>query len=453
MIDFKLLREDPERFRRGARAKGFDVDIDAVLAADEQRRALQASVDARKKELAEKSRLIKKAASKARGGAAGRSSGKSPGTTPGTPAGAAPGASPAELESLQAELREFSRAIKEDEQRLRRAEAEWRELLLQVPNPPLEDVPVGRDESENVELRRVGRIPELGFTPRDHVDLGALHDIFDIERGAKVAGSRCYFLKREGALLENALMRFALDYLVEKGFVPFVTPVFVREESMVGTGYFPVGREEAYAIERDELYLIGTSEVTLVSYHRDEILREDQLPLRYAGHTTCFRREAGSYGKDVRGLYRVHQFQKVEQVVICRDDFDEMMGYHRALLANAEELVQRLGLAYRVVEVCTGEMGMGQIKKHDLECWMPGRGGWGETHSCSSFGDFQARRSGIRFKSAGGGNRYCYTLNNTAVASPRLLIAVVEHYQQPDGSIRIPDALVPYMNGRTVIGG
>ncbi|MFW6181841.1 MAG: hypothetical protein ACOC8N_08835, partial [Spirochaetota bacterium] len=297
MIDFKMLREDPERFRRGARGKGFDVDIDAVLAADERRRALQASVDARKKELAEKSRLMKQAAAKARGGAAGPPSGKSPGAppgaAPGTSPGAAPGASPGapggvspeELESLQAELREFSRAIKEDEQRLRRAEAEWRELLLQVPNPPLEDVPVGRDESENVELRRVGRVPELGFTPRDHVDLGALHDIFDIERGAKVAGSRCYFLKREGALLENALMRFALDFLVEKGFVPFVTPVFVREESMVGTGYFPVGREEAYAIERDELYLIGTSEVTLVSYHRDEILREDQLPLRYAGYT------------------------------------------------------------------------------------------------------------------------------------------------------------------------
>jgi seryl-tRNA synthetase len=279
-----------------------------------------------------------------------------------------------------------------------------------------------------------------------------MHDLLDIERGAKVSGARCYFLKNAAALLENAVIRYALDFLAPRGFAPMITPVFVREEAMVGTGYFPTGREEAYAIERDELYLIGTSEVTLVSFHPNEILQASELPIRYAGCTTCFRREAGSYGRDVRGLYRVHQFQKVEQVVICRNDEEEMHRLHAEILNNSEEIVRAFGIPYRVVEVCTGEMGMGQVKKHDIECWMPGRGGYGETHSCSSFGDFQSRRSRIRYKD-GGSNVFPFTLNNTAIASPRILIAIMENNQQADGSIVIPEVLVPYMNGRRKIGG
>jgi seryl-tRNA synthetase len=247
-------------------------------------------------------------------------------------------------------------------------------------------------------------------------------------------------------------MRYALDFLIGKGFTPFITPVFVREDAMVGTGYFPTGREESYAIERDELYLIGTSEVTLVSYHRDEILDAELLPVRYAGLTTCFRREAGSYGKDTRGLYRVHQFQKVEQVVICPNDWDMMLKLHEEILSNSEQIVQNLGIPYRVVEVCAGEMGVGQVKKHDIECWMPGRGGWGETHSCSSFGDYQSRRSRLRFKNDAGKNAFPFTLNNTAVATPRLIIAIMENFQSADGSIVIPKVLVPYMNGKRKIG-
>jgi seryl-tRNA synthetase len=247
-------------------------------------------------------------------------------------------------------------------------------------------------------------------------------------------------------------MRYTLDTLAARGFVPFVTPVLVKEACMVGSGYFPTGREEAYAVEKDELFLIGTSEVTLVSYHMDEILKEDQLPLRYAGYSTCYRREAGSYGKDVRGLYRVHQFQKVEQVAICRDDEGEMAKMHAELLGNAEDIVKALGLPYRVVEVCTGDMGLGQVKKHDIECWMPGRGAYGETHSCSSLGDFQARRARIRYKGKDGANRFPYTLNNTAAASPRLLIAILENRQNGDGSVTVPEALVPYMQGRKRIG-
>jgi seryl-tRNA synthetase len=421
MIDIRMLRENPDRFREGARKKRFDVDIDAILALDEERRALQASIDTRRKELSDKSAAMRSASVEKR-------------------------------RALQAELKEFSQSIKQDELKMREVDERRNELLLTVPNPPMDDVPVGADEDGNVQIRTHGEPPAFDFEPRDHVDLGLQHDLFDIERGAKVSGSRCYYLKNDAVLLENALMRYALDFLRALGFTPFITPVFVREDAMVGTGYFPTGREESYAIERDELYLIGTSEVTLVSYHYDEILSEASLPLRYAGYTTCFRREAGSYGKDVRGLYRVHQFQKVEQVVICRDDWEEMLKLHGEILSNAEQIVQNLGISYRVVEVCTGEMGVGQVKKHDIECWMPGRGGWGETHSCSSFADYQTRRSKIRCKRSDGRNTFPFTLNNTAVASPRLLIAIMENFQQADGTIRIPEVLVHYMNGNRTIG-
>jgi len=422
MIDMKKLRENPELFKIGAQKKGFEADIEGIIVLDKERRKIQASIDWRKKELGKKSNLIK--------GMAGHERGK-----------------------LQAELKSFSKKIKEDEQKLKAAENERNRLLLWVPNPPMDDVPVGKDEDDNVEIKRVGEIPKFLFPCKDHVDLGLINQLFDIERGAKVAGSRCYYLKNEAVLLEIALMRYALDVLLDRGFTPVITPAFAREECMVGSGYFPVGREDSYAIERDKLYLIGTSEVTLISYHSDEILSEEELPLRYAGYTTCFRREAGSYGKDVRGLYRVHQFQKVEQVVICRNDYREMKRMHEEILTNSEDIVGNLGLCYRVVEVCTGEMGLGQVKKHDIECYMPGRGGFGETHSCSSFADFQARRSRIRFKSKNGKNDFSFTLNNTAVASPRLLIALIETYQQEDGSIGIPDVLVPYMNGKRKIGG
>ncbi|MCK5093355.1 MAG: serine--tRNA ligase, partial [Spirochaetes bacterium] len=308
MIDIRKLRENPQHFKNGALKKRFDVDIDAAVVLDRERRKLQASIDSRKKALGEKSRLIKEK-------------------------------SGAEREKLQSGLKSFSKEIKEDEQKLREQEDLLNTLLLAVPNPPMDDVPVGKDDNDNVEIRRVNEPPGFAFEPGDHVELGLKHGLFDIERGVKVAGSRSYYLKNEGALLENALMRYALDFLTGRGFIPVITPVIVKEECMVGSGYFPTGRDEAYAIEKDGLFLIGTSEVTLVSLHMDEILKESDLPIKYAGQTTCFRREAGSYGKDVRGLYRVHQFQKVEQVVICKNDYEEMKRIHEELLANAEHIV------------------------------------------------------------------------------------------------------------------
>jgi seryl-tRNA synthetase len=275
-----------------------------------------------------------------------------------------------------------------------------------------------------------------------------MHDMIDIPRGVKISGSRMYFLKNEGAMLHRAVIQLAVDVLTRKGFCPMIVPVMVRDRAMYGTGYFPLGREQTYVIPEDELNLVGTAEVPLVSYYADEILSEEELPKRMLGISECFRREVGSAGKDTRGLYRVHQFTKVEQVVIARADVEESLRLHEELLHNAEEILRLLELPYRVVEVCTGDMGQGQVKKHDIETWMPSRGTYSETHSCSTFLDFQARRSGLRYRDADGQLHYCYTLNNTAVASPRILIPLLEVHQQEDGSIRIPKALRPYLDGR-----
>ena len=249
-----------------------------------------------------------------------------------------------------------------------------------------------------------------------------------------------------------ALCRYVIDKLVKKGFTPMEVPVMVKENAMYGTSYFPGGRDQAYAITEDELYLVGTSEVSMVSYHSNETFENaEQLPKMYCGYSTCFRREAGTYGKDTRGLYRVHQFTKIEQVILCEADYDKQYALHDFLLQNAEEIMQELKIPYRVVKVCTGDMGIGQVRKHDIEAWMPSRGKYSETHSCSSFNDFQTRRSNIKYKDADGNNKFAYSLNNTAIASPRILIPLLELNQNADGSVNIPEVLVPYMNGMTKI--
>ena len=267
----------------------------------------------------------------------------------------------------------------------------------------------------------------------------------------KLAGSRSYVLKGLGAQLEQAVLRLTIDHLLRKGYTQLSIPVLVKEEAMEGTGYFPSGREQAYLVERDQLVLVGTAEVSLTSYHAGEILKEEQLPLRYMAQSNCFRREAGTYGKDTAGLYRVHQFQKIEQVVISRGDPADSDALHNELLGNAEEILQALELPCRVVYVCTGDLGQGQVRKHDIETWMPSRKAYGETHSCSTFHDFQARRLKLRYKDKSGQNLFCYTLNNTAIATPRVLIPLLENHQQADGSVRIPKALQPYFHGRTEI--
>jgi seryl-tRNA synthetase len=271
----------------------------------------------------------------------------------------------------------------------------------------------------------------------------------------KFAGGRSYALMGTGALLELAVTRLAVDTLVERGLTMVIPPVMVKERAMTGTGFFPLGREEAYAITADDLFLVGTSEVPLVSLHADETFEASALPIRYAGISNCFRREAGAYGKDTKGLYRVHQFTKVEQVVFCVPDEEVAEKEHYQLLGNAEAILAKLEIPYRVAIACTGEIGLGQTRKHEVESWMPGRndgkGAYNETHSCSTLGDFQARRSNIRVRTADGTTAFAYTLNNTAVASPRILIPLLENHQNADGSITLPKALVPYMNGVSVL--
>jgi len=418
MIDLRLLREEPELFRQAARNKKIPADVDVVLETDRRLRELRVEVE----QLRGERNRVSKSAGKAEGAA---------------------------KEAILEEGRRLREQLEGREPQLKELEEQLGALLLTIPNLPSPLAPVGGGEDENVEVRRWGSPRDFDFEPRDHVDLALSLDIADFARGSKVSGSRFFFLKKEGALLELALLRFAVDFLHARGFTPMCVPQLVREPAMVGTGYFPVGRDDAYSLERDDLHLIGTSEVALVSFHADEILAAPDLPKRYAGVSACFRREAGAAGRDTRGFYRVHQFQKVEQVVICENEPEMVQAEHEGLLANAESLLQALGLPYRVAVACTAEMGMGQVLKHEIETWMPSRQAYAETHSCSTLGEFQSRRLNLRYRDAEGRLRFCATLNNTAIASPRILIPLLEAYQEPDGSVQIPEALRPYMGGIT----
>ncbi len=430
MIDPKYIVQNPEAVKEAARKKHSKFDVDHFIEVDEKRRKLLAEIEG--------IRAKKNAASE-------------------------------QIQKLTGDEKkraiEDMRAVGSDEKRLdeemNRLNEEWKGLLLRAPGLISPETPEGKDDSENVEMYTWGELPQWDFEIKDHITLGEELDLIDVERGVKIGGSRSYFLKNQGALLELAIMRYTVDKLIAKGFTLFLPPLMVNRDAMVGTSYFPGGEEQAYAlgvkrpemehIESDEKYLIGTSEVSVASYHADEILAEKDLPKLYAGYSYCFRREAGTYGKDTRGLYRIHQFQKVEQVVLSTDDPEEDKRLHAFLLKNAEEVLQDLKLPYRVVAVCSGDMGLGQYYKNDIETWMPSRNSYGETHSCSTFLDFQSRRLNIRYKDAEGKTKFVHTLNNTCVASPRILIPILEMYQNADGSVTIPEVLRPYMGGQAKI--
>lgn len=421
MIDLKFIRQSPDVVKDAARRKRIDVDVDRILALDE-------TIRGRKFE-AESVRAKQNAASKRMPSLAGE-----------------------EKALALAEMKELSRLGKQMDAEIQALEGEVRNLLLLVPSPPAPEVPHGPDETGNVELRRHGEPPQFDFEPRDHLTICSALGMLDIERAARIAGSRTYYLKNDGALLELAVLRLALERMVARGFTPMLVPHLVRPEAMTGTAYFPGGEEQAYAVERDGLWLIGTAEVPLTALYMGEILDPGQLPLRLVGLSSCFRREAGAAGRDTKGLYRIHQFQKVEQVIVCENDEAASRRFHGEILANSEEIVRALELPYRVVNVCDGDLGRGQVQKFDIECWMPSRKAYGETHSASRFHEFQARRLDLRYRDSEGRVRFCHTLNNTVIASPRILIPLLEIHQQRDGTIRIPEALRPYMGGRAVIG-
>ncbi len=430
MIDLKDLRENPEKYRRGAQLKQVAVDIDAILRIDEQRSAAQKEFEKLRAEQNEASKQI------------GRQK------------------DPAEKQAAIARMGELKGKVKEAEERAKGLEAEMMPLVLQVPQPPDEDVPVGKDAGGNVVLYKWGELPKFGFKPKSHAELGESLGIIDVQRGVKISGSRSYYLKGAGAELHQAVLRFALEMMVrEKGFTPLSVPVLVREVAMLGTGFFPAGREQTYHIPADELYITGTGEVGLMGCHMDEVLDEKDLPLKYTTVSTCFRREAGTYGKDTAGIYRVHQFDKCEQVVICRNDVEESKRWHKEMLSYSEQLLQRLKLPYRVMQCCTGDIGVKNASMIDIETWMPAReeagkpdSGYGETHSASRLYEFQTRRLNLRYKGADGKVRFCHSLNNTVVASPRILIPILENYQNADGSVTVPEVLRAYMGGRERIG-
>jgi seryl-tRNA synthetase len=420
MIDIKLIRENPTLYKDGAKAKRFDVDIDRLLEIDSQLAVFRQQLQ----DYATEKNLLGKSVANA---------------------------SVQDKKPLLEKLADIKKDESEINEKVKSLQPEFDAMMLTIPQPAAPEVPLGKDDTENVELRKWGKIRDFDFEPKDHIALGTLLDVIDVERGVKLAGTRNYFLKGDGALLHWAILRFALDTMVSRGYVPMAVPLLMRDEAMRGTAYFPGGEDQAYRMEKDELNLAGTAEVPVTAYHMGEILKQEQLPLKYCGLSTCFRREAGAAGKDTYGLYRIHQFDKVEQVVICENDQEKSKQYHQEILANSEAVLQALELPYRVVNVCTGDLGRGQIQKFDIETWMPSRKSFGETHSASRFYDFQARRMNLRYKAENGKNLFCHTLNNTVIASPRVLIPVLELYQNKDGSVNVPKVLQPYMGGKEII--
>ena len=417
MLDRRFIRDNPEAVKAAVRVKGIDLDVDELLRLDRASRELQRELDEAQTQRKSFAREFARADEVTR-------------------------------EKLRAEHEEQDLHLRSVREQLTDVNERLQALLLRTPMVPWTGAPVG-DESANVTIRTWGEQPAFDFEPKDHVELLESRDWAEFSRARKASGERAYALKGEMVLLERAMLSYALDYLIELGLMPISVPALVREEPLIGNGQFPAHREETYAIPADDLYLAGTAEVALVGLHAGEILDARALPIRYAGISPCFRREAGSAGRDVRGLLRVHQFEKVEQFVICRADDEESDQWHAELLDAAEHLLQGLGLAYQVVEISTGDMGAGKYRMNDIETWMPSLGAYRETHSCSSLHDWQARRASIRYRDTDGTVKFAYTLNNTAIATPRLLAALVENYQTADQKVQIPKVLRPYLGGRT----
>lgn len=412
MLDIKFIRDNLDLVKKAAQNKNRKVDWKKLLELDDRRRELiQQSEQLR----GERNQLSQQ---------------------------------PTAESKLQG--REIKEKLKILEDELRKTEEKFSHLMLTVPNVPDASVPIGKDASGNVEVKKWGKVPHFDFPVKDHIDLAKKLDLIDFERGAKIGGYRAYFLKNEAAQMELALLFYTFQKLIGKGYTPLIAPSIVKEFTLIGNGQFPWSKEDVYHLEKDDVYLAGTAEQPVTAYFANEVLNEKDLPQKFVAFSPCFRREAGSYGKDTRGVYRLHQFNKIEQVIISVSDMQQSLFLHEELLQNAEEILQDLKLPYRVLLMCTGDMGEPQVKKYDIETWMPGRNGYGETMSNSAMGDFQARRLKIRYKTKEGKILFCHTLNNTAIASPRILIAIFENYQNADGSITIPEVLQPYLGKKQI---
>ncbi|PYE56356.1 serine--tRNA ligase [Deinococcus yavapaiensis] len=419
MLDLKFIREHPDVVRSAIEVKRVELDLDELLRVDAELVALRQRQEALLADRNANAKLV-------------------------------PKASPDEKAALIHKGKDLGEQIKANEPAIRAHEDHLKVLLLQVPQIPDDRAPIGTSDEENVELRRHGELPTFGFQPKDHVQLLEMHGWADFERVAKVSGSRSYLLKGDAARLELAVLMYALDFLADRGFTPLSTTALVRPETLVATGHFPGGEDQVYKLEGEELMLAGTAEVPINSLYAGEILSGDDLPLTFAGFSGAFRSEAGSAGRDVRGLMRVHEFKKVEQYVLCKEE--DAWGWFDAMLENAEMMLRALGLPYRVLANCTGDMGRGKVYMNDVECWVPSEGKYRETHSCSYLGDWQARRTGLRYRDADGKVKFAHTLNNTGLAVPRVLVPLLEVHQQADGRIFVPEALRPYLRGREYLG-
>ncbi|HZS42779.1 MAG TPA: serine--tRNA ligase [Candidatus Paceibacterota bacterium] len=420
MLDIKFIRENKEVVQAGAQKKGIDINLDELIAADDKRRQLLTEIEAKKAEQNQFSGKIVNA-------------------------------SETDKVKLIEEMKVLKEGLSAEEEKLKEVMKDWQRLMVQVPNVPDMSVPEGKDETENKEIKTSGEKPKFDFTPKSHIELMEKMEMLDLDRGTKVAGFRGYFLKNDGVLLNFAIWQFVLETMTGNGeFTPLLSPSLVRKETLLGTGYLPQGEEDLYRTQ-DDSYLAGTSEVPTMSYYSDEIIEKKKLPVKFLAFSPCFRREAGSHGKDTKGLIRVHEFYKFEQVIICEANHEESVKHHEELTLNAEKILQALKLPYRNLLICGGDLGLGQVKKYDLEAWMPSENTYRETHSASYFHDFQTRRLNIRYRDDEGKLRFAHSLNNTALATPRIIAAIVENYQNADGTINIPEALQKYMGGRKVI--
>jgi len=416
MLSLQFIRENREVIEKAIAEKNVKLDLGALLALDGEVRAIKTEVDELRRQRNEISASVKSADA-------------------------------AERPALGARAKEMGARAGALEASLADKQAALDALMLRLPGIPWEGAPVGPDESFNTVVRQEGAIAAFDFEPRDHVALAEMNGWAELGRITQVAGSRTYCLKGRLALLEQALMFWAQQRLAADGFTLMTVPALARPQAFVATGHFPGHEEEAYEIPKDELYLAGTGEIALTSLHSGEILEAQQLPILYAGYSPCFRREAGSAGRDVRGLLRVHQFYKLEQYVICADDPEESARWHQRLLANAEGMLRELEIPYQVIEASTGDMGLGKFRMNDIESWVPSLGKYRETHSCSTLHDWQARRANLRWRDDDRKVRFVHTLNNTALASPRILVPLLENHQQADGRVRLPKALHGLMGG------
>ncbi len=420
MLDIKFIRENLDIVKMAAKKKHTKVDLDRLIAVDDERRALMQELETKKAEQNTASKEIANA--------------------------------PDSVIRMQliAEMTDLKAEIQPLEEKLKKTMTQWQKLMLQVPQIPDMSVPDGKDDEDNLEMKVWGEKPQFSFTPKDHVEIMTALGMVDFERGTKVHGFRGYYLKGDGAKLSWAIWNYANDFFQEKGFEPMLVPAIVRPANLFGTGHLPNEAEDIFKTQDDD-YLIGTSEVSTMGYYADDVLEQSQFPIKHLAFSPCFRREAGSHGKDVKGLIRVHEFYKVEQVVLCEASHEESVRLHEEINANTEAFIESLGIPYHTVLNCGGDLGQGQVKKYDIELWVPLEEKYREISSASYFHDFQTRRFNIRYKDSEGKLRYAHSLNCTAVPTPRILVSLIENFQNEDGSVRIPEVLQKYMGGREVI--